>query len=583
MDFTTPAERVGPGPPYSTPGMHANLFFRVFLGALALLSCWVPMRLLWRNGELAATIFCVDVMILNLYYVVNALIWRDDNVKSWYAGYGWCDLQAYTILPLETLYAACIFAIVRNLANKVGLMRVTSLSASEKKRHNIVECLIMFPIPLFQVVFTYFILAQRYNVATLVGCGAIYDTSWPLIIVYLFPTTLLTIGAAVFAVHASALTWKRFREVAKSTRAAMNSNNSLTTNRHRRLKRKLYLLTLTILIPFLPIQILWLIYDLVNMHFPLQGYNFHRIHYGMDPSPYSFVSFVTYHEVPFVDMNSNYIAAITAVPIFWFFGATKEAINTYRTCLLAAGLGRFFPRLLKEYDPDQSSGSRKTWSQSLSKFFRPVTESGQRRGSKDPILPTVQHVSMASTTSTVTRKPSSTPAGDVNLWPEPTFETGESSSAAVPAASVSNRQDDVHIPHRNPFVFRTALSAPLTLLRAVSLPGFRGERYTAAARTVGKPAGDDAVRDVPMRSLSQRSMIRRISVDDTPATSATAAWGHNLGGVNINTQVWSEEQPYQREPSLIAKGSHAGGVKVETRIASSAERYEARQNMEAVL
>lgn len=196
---TTPDERVGPPPPYTTPSLEANLICRIILGILAILVSIVPMRILQRNGEFAATTLYVVVTILNVFYVVNAILWPDNNVKNWFAGYGWCDLQVYTIFPLTTVYSACVLAMMRNLANRVGLMRATSLSASEKKRRNIIECLILFPVAFVQLILTYFVLAQRYNVSTLIGCMSAYDPSWPFFVFFDLPSPIYTVGAAIYA------------------------------------------------------------------------------------------------------------------------------------------------------------------------------------------------------------------------------------------------------------------------------------------------------------------------------------------------------------------------------------------------
>jgi pheromone a factor receptor len=196
---TTPEQRVGPGPPYSNTSMEINLFFRVFLGLVANIAYWVPMRVLWKNGEFAASVWCVINMILNVYYVVNALIWRNDNVQTWFDGRGWCDLQIYTVYPFQTIYAACVFTIMHNLATKVGMMRATSLSSSEKRRRNIREALILFIIPLLQVIMTYFVLEQRFNVATLIGCRNIYHRNWVYVIIFNFPIPIFTILAVFFS------------------------------------------------------------------------------------------------------------------------------------------------------------------------------------------------------------------------------------------------------------------------------------------------------------------------------------------------------------------------------------------------
>jgi len=345
------------------------------------------MRLLWRNGEFAAATLYVVVTILNVYYFVNALIWPDNNVQSWYAGYGWCDLQVYTIFPLETVYSACIFAVMRNLANRVGLMRATSLNAGERKRRNIIEALIIFPVALLQVLLTYFVLAQRYNVSTLIGCTSAYDPSWPFFVFFELPSPIYTFGAAIYAseflpqpplrpreaklilVENPVLTWKRFRDVDKATRVAMNTNNSTMAMRHNRMRRKLYFMAVAIIVPFLPIQFLFLAYNMMALPFPLKPYDFKQIHFGMNPFPFEFISFTTSDRIGFIEMNASYIAVISVAPLFWYFGLTKDAINTYRKILLSIGLGRVFPSLHEEYDPDRSRSSGRTCRQQVSNIL----------------------------------------------------------------------------------------------------------------------------------------------------------------------------------------------------------------------
>ena len=157
------------------------------------------MRLLWKNDEFSGSVFCVVVMILNFFYTVNSLIWSNDNVQEWYAGYGWCDLQSYILFAISTIYSGCVFSIMRNLANRVGLTRATSLSRAERRQRNIVDALVIFPVGLIQAVLTYFVMAQRYNISTLIGCTISYDTSWPYLAFYVVPSPVYTFGAAFYA------------------------------------------------------------------------------------------------------------------------------------------------------------------------------------------------------------------------------------------------------------------------------------------------------------------------------------------------------------------------------------------------
>lgn len=193
---TTPEERIGPGPPYSSPALQANLFFRVFLGILSLFVTWVPARLLWRNGEFGGAVLCATLMILNFITVVNALIWRNDNVETWWAGYGWCDIQTYTFFALHSAFNISLFEVMRSLASKVALDRAVKPTRSERRRQRIISAFVVFTVPVIQVILTYFSTISRYNISTLVGCGAIYYPNWIYLVFYIIPTPVFAVGAA---------------------------------------------------------------------------------------------------------------------------------------------------------------------------------------------------------------------------------------------------------------------------------------------------------------------------------------------------------------------------------------------------
>lgn len=183
----------------ASASLQANLVCRVLFAILGNLLCWVPFSLLLRNGEFAAVVFIVDVVITNCFTIINSLLWRNDYWGLWWDGQGWCDLQVWLMGPMQTTYAAAVFAIMRHLAQQVGMMRVTTLSPQEKRRRNLFQALIIFPIPLVQLAFTWFDLAQRYIIGTLVGCSATYDNSWPKLFVYTTPPILFALGSVPYA------------------------------------------------------------------------------------------------------------------------------------------------------------------------------------------------------------------------------------------------------------------------------------------------------------------------------------------------------------------------------------------------
>ena len=190
-------DRKGPGYPHTDPSIQVNLFFRITLGIVSIFISFVPARLLWWNGEFAATAFCVITAISNFLYVINALIWYDNNVETWWAGYGWCDVQVYIVFALQTCYNICLFEIMRGLASKVAARRIGALSASEKRRQHIISALIIFALPLLQVALTFFVMGRRYNVSTLAGCTAVYDHNWVFLVFFVLPSPVFIFGAAV--------------------------------------------------------------------------------------------------------------------------------------------------------------------------------------------------------------------------------------------------------------------------------------------------------------------------------------------------------------------------------------------------
>jgi pheromone a factor receptor len=144
------------------------------------------------------------------------------------------------------------------------------------------------------------------------------------------------------------------------------------------MRRKLYLLAVVIMVPYFPIEMLFLYSNIMNGLHNLQPYNFAKTHNS--PS-FTRITYSSYAETDFVEMNHNYIAILTVIPIFWFFGVTKEAVNTYRVYGLALGLGKWFPKLHDEYDPDRTRTGPSTrswsWGAQLGSFLRSKTTSSK--------------------------------------------------------------------------------------------------------------------------------------------------------------------------------------------------------------
>ncbi|KAI1374970.1 pheromone A receptor-domain-containing protein [Hypoxylon crocopeplum] len=330
------------------PSLRANMVFRVLFAIIGTILCWVPFRLLWRNGDIAAVVLIADVALINLFTVLNSLIWNSDNWDAWWDGAGLCDIEVYLWRPQQTVYAACIFAIIRQLANQVKLVPTTRPTRRERTRNALVQAAIIVPIPVFQLIFTWFDLAQRYNIGTLIGCLAMFDNSWPRIVVYDVPNAVFVVASVPFAV----LTWKRYRAISKSTREALKGNSAASA-RANRTRFRLYNMSLSILVVYLPVSIYFLVYSIQeSLASEYVTYNYQRIHWEASPYPWGSILFMPSWDISTVQMNQPWIAIATTVVLVAFFGTTIDGLDMYRRYAVALGLARCFPRLGKADDPD---------------------------------------------------------------------------------------------------------------------------------------------------------------------------------------------------------------------------------------
>ncbi|KHN99512.1 pheromone receptor [Metarhizium album ARSEF 1941] len=507
-------------PPYATPGLTANLVCRVVLAVVANLVCLVPLRLLYRNGELAAVVFILNIQVKNLETIINALIWRNDDIMSWWPGYGWCDFDAYIHNISIGLFVTCLLAIMRNLAQQVGLMRANTLTTSERRRRNLIQALIIFPFPILQLALTWPLTAQRYLVGTLMGCNWIPHPSWPFLIFFVLPPPIFALMTTVYAI----LIYKRFRQVRKTTETAL-CGNRVAQQRSQRTRRKLYLMVISILVPFLPIVMALSVLNIMEMQ-GLKPYSYDQVHNHASPFPWNTIIFFPSSQIGWTYMNNCYIPIATAIPIFVFFGLTKDAINNYRQVSLFFGLGAIFPVLHNEYDPDKA-----------------VTTSGNSFGSSrlQPMLTSLPSKAGAPASSnpssqTVSMGPGSPLNGEPRR-PDAHFFT--ETEQATPRKR--------RLPGHNPFLFRTRYN----LAVPASLRGwFVGNKSQPNVEIVSHL---DPVQSGP------------------PSTKTYHAPA--LSEVNVQTTVWcgDEAKSGQPESLRIARKEVAGKVQVQTAVSRKTE------------
>ncbi|KAF3064768.1 pheromone receptor [Daldinia childiae] len=320
--------------------IQVNLVLRVLFAIIGTGLCWPPLRALWRYGDLPGATLIIVVGMMNTFTVFNAMIWSNDNWDDWWDGVGYCDLQVYLSTPMKTIYAATIFVTVYELSKKFDVTRAIILNSRQDRKREWKQALIIFLVPLIQLVMTYFTISQRYKVGTLIGCIAEYDNNWPRTIVFDVPIPIFVVLSIPFTFWA----YLRYRRYSRDTQLAIGSNN-LAIARRIRLRRRLYNVTASIMLIYAPVSLFLLAKNIENaVKSPPSAYDFHRIHDDADPYPWDSVTFVPSWNIEWLEMNQPWFAILTTVTIIGFFGTSEDCSPVYRGYMTWLGLGRCLPR-----------------------------------------------------------------------------------------------------------------------------------------------------------------------------------------------------------------------------------------------
>lgn len=185
--------------PYTSASLTANLVCRVTLAIIANLACLVPLRLLYKNHEFAAVVYIVTVMVKNLETILHSLLWSNDDLESWWPGYGLCDATPYVHNFCLGLFNTTLLAIMRSICQQVGFLRANPLTVREKRRRNLVQALIMFPLPLIQAALTWPLTVQRYAVGTLIGCAWVGYPTWQYLVFFIIAPAVVALVTAGYA------------------------------------------------------------------------------------------------------------------------------------------------------------------------------------------------------------------------------------------------------------------------------------------------------------------------------------------------------------------------------------------------
>lgn len=240
-----------------------------------------------------------------------------------------------------------------------------------------------------------------------------------------------------------------------------------------------------------------------------------------------------------------------------------------------------------------------------------ITDKGHSGSRKKSILPSFQHVSIASTTASstssrhadedttvehITVAPNKT---DPNPWPDVAApEPTAARSHSHPSAAAGAEDDAVHMQHasRNPFIFRTMLSNPLHILThnhndpsshqsqpQMPLSDLTGTATSSHTRHPA-PGSDTKSLFGSSRADSRDGGEPWAAVGSSGSSMQPGDRGSKGAAAKVHTRVWSEDEERAAARTAAAEGleeigvavggggGSGGGVRVETRIARSERR-----------
>lgn len=166
---------------HSGPSVGGILF--PFLTFLTILLSVTPFVWHVKNRNLAASSLIFWIVLDNIFYFVNALIWSNDDMDSWWRGYGLCDLEVKLQVAVTIGIPASLVCIMRNLARVLDTDRtIVQPTPAQRTRQNVIESLLCFGVPIYMTIIHYVVQNVRYYIFAISGCVPGFDNSWPTVV-----------------------------------------------------------------------------------------------------------------------------------------------------------------------------------------------------------------------------------------------------------------------------------------------------------------------------------------------------------------------------------------------------------------
>lgn len=166
------------------------------LSTLSILVSLVPAALHWKNRNFPATCLIGWFLVLNLFNIINAIVWPNDDVESWFSGAGLCDVEVKVMIASYVAVPGDLLGIFRGLASVLDTNRA-SLVPSKKQRwqNHFIDILFCVIVPIIAMITHIIYQANRYMLFAISGCVNSFDESWvSFVLSFMWPPIVCLIG-----------------------------------------------------------------------------------------------------------------------------------------------------------------------------------------------------------------------------------------------------------------------------------------------------------------------------------------------------------------------------------------------------
>ncbi|KAL8667349.1 MAG: hypothetical protein Q9168_007280 [Polycauliona sp. 1 TL-2023] len=295
-----------------------------------------------RHRNIAACNLIAWTIFLNLTNFANAIIWPTDDVYNWFRGYVLCDIEVKLLLAAAFGITGSLACIMRALARVLDTERTTLVPTKRQRRIEfVITAMLCFGGPLYAICIHYVVQPSRYYIMAITGCTISQDRSWPSTALVVIEPVVLCLAATYYGIVV-VIRMRKYRREFSSILTASTTN--LTKSRFLRL----FLLSSSLVLIYLPLQLYLLFLNTSSGLIPYSWNLVHDRHAWMD------IIMVPTHGFVSID---RWISVALGFFIFLFFGLGSDASKMYRKWWIKLRLGTNFPGLYGQTSTLQAQGT----------------------------------------------------------------------------------------------------------------------------------------------------------------------------------------------------------------------------------